>query len=164
MNKIFERIKSEMDKQKIKQNILSCMTGISVRTIQRMLKDEDGKSSNVFKICDALGIELKMYDKDTELATKRMLNSIYGINATHKDTDDRISEFEFHPEFTMHFKIPAKKYYIITKIFKTSKGDKIYQFLCIVNDEFIAKDFCDKNPGCEYKEEIVECKPEVANL
>ena len=81
MKEIFERIKSEMHKQKIKQDVLSCMTGISVRTIRRMLKDEDGKSSNVFKICNALGIELKLYNKNAELNIKRMLNSIYGIDS-----------------------------------------------------------------------------------
>lgn len=141
MNKIFEKIRSEMGKQKIKLDALSHMTGISVRTIQRILKDDDGKASNVFKICNALGIELKAYDKD-----------------------DRISAFEYNPEFAMNFKIPVKKYYIIFKIFKTSKGVKINQFQCIVNDELIAKDFCNKYPGLEYKEDIVEYKPEVTNL
>lgn len=133
MNKIFEKIRSEIGKQKIKLDALSHMTGISVRTIQRILKDDDGKASNVFKICNALGIELKVYDKDTE----------------------------YYPDFEMNFKIPVKKYYTIQKMFTTPTGNKIGQFVCIVNDELIAKDFCNKYPGCEYIEQIVECRPDT---
>ena len=57
--------------------------------------------------------------------------------------------------------MPNKKHYYVIYL-KSPFSSKIpctveySRFFCVVEDEDIAKDFCQKNPGFDYYEDIVE--------
>ena len=51
----------------------------------------------------------------------------------------------------------GKKYYVIFKrLQSTNPAIDNRQLFCIVEDEYIAKDFCEKNYGYEYYEDNFE--------
>ena len=49
-----------------------------------------------------------------------------------------------------------KKYYKIYSRYYFERCDNLLSFVCIVESEEVAKDFCSKNKGYEYQEETYE--------
>ena len=64
MSKIVDEIRYEMYNKNISTKKLSDMSGVNLRTIQRILQTGDGKVSNVMAMCLVLGINLSLVDGD----------------------------------------------------------------------------------------------------
>ena len=58
MNKIINKIISEMEKQSVNKLMLSELTGITYPTILKLINNQDGKIETLQKVCDVLKINI----------------------------------------------------------------------------------------------------------
>ena len=58
MNKIINKIISEMEKQNINKLMIAEKTGITYPTILKLLNNQDGKIETLQKVCDVLKINI----------------------------------------------------------------------------------------------------------
>ncbi len=94
MNQIIKKIKDEMYNQNLTAPKLAVKSGVNVRTVQRILNDGDGKTSNIYAMCKALNLDLYLYESEKMGCIKesKPLNVSYETYAELLQKYDKLKE------------------------------------------------------------------------